>query len=687
MTAPKIPWKQARHHWPIYLFILPALLLIGLFQYYPAASGIYHSFFRWNGADISEFTGFQNYLDLLQNPEFWNSFKVAFILGGWNILKMIPALLVAVCIHRCTSTRMQFLYRSLFVIPMVIPGLVTALIWRSFFFEATSGYMNQFLHVTGLFELLTWVDHKVGWGIFVEGGSPAWLGDPRLILTACIVWGFPWVGSFAVLMHLAKLQSIDKALYEAADIDGVNWWTKFTRIELPLIMGSVYILVVFVIIETVKDAGMILALAGIDGGPGGVVTVPALFMLRKAFLEQQMGYACAVGIVLTACVMILQKLSVGLLNWRDLGSVQKMAFRIALALLAVLMLVTNRFVPLAVMLLFFAVPYGGLAAIGGFGALVTRLTSRTFRARQKNGEGALSESFDAVLARRDEQRQSKPWYPFARRAGDIALRLNKHLTIWVVLAFAFLPLYLMVIVSFKTNRQFYMAPATITQPLHFENWSEAWHLVLPAIANSLFISIFATALTLLIALGGAYFFARLKMPLSGFFWNAILLMMMIPTIANLIPLFTLLGSLGLLNTLTALILVGTSGGIVFGIFVLRNFVEDIPRDLFEAADIDGAGHWRQMIMVVLPLSGPILGTIGVMRFIAEWNEFILPLIVIRDADRLPVMVQLLRLAGEYVKFWGPLMAGYALASIPVIILFLFSMKLFVRGLTDGATKG
>jgi len=76
-----------------------------------------------------------------------------------------------------------------------------------------------------------------------------------------------------------------------------------------------------------------------------------------------------------------------------------------------------------------------------------------------------------------------------------------------------------------------------------------------------------------------------------------------------------------------------------------------------------------------------------MQFVAQWNDFVLPLIVMRDHARLPVMVQLLRMAGEYIKLWGPLMAGYAMASIPIIILFIFSMRLFVRGLTEGAVKG
>ena len=638
MAGRDIKWRDLHHHWELYLFILPALSLIGLFIYYPAASGVFHSFFRWNGADISEFVGFDNYIGLCKSSEFWKSFKVALILGGWNVLKMIPALLVAVCIHRCRSVKLQFFYRTMFVVPMVIPGLVVALIWRSFFFEATSGYLNKFLYSSGLFNVLAYLDRVFHWGgIFFQGQSPAWLGDPRLILTACIVWGFPWVGSFAVLTHLAKLQGISKDVYEAAEIDGTNWWRKFTKIELPLIMGSIYLLLVFVIIETIKDAGMILALAGMYGGPGGTVTVPALFMIRKAFIEQEMGYACAVGIILTIVVLVLQKL----LTW----------------LMA---------------------PKEPSARAPRVVAPATVVRDAALQAECAKAEERIRRAFE---------RQTDPFYRRLSWLGDGFLRLTKHLSIWVVLAFAFLPLYLMVVVSFKTNTQFYAAPTVLTAPFHTENWVEAWRLVMPTVANSIFISTSATVLTLCVALLAAYFFARQKMPLSTFFWNAILILMMMPMIANLVPLFRLLRDLNLLNTLAALILVGAASGQVFAIFVLRNFLADIHGDLYEAAEIDGASHFQQLRNVVLPLSGPILGTVGVMQFIASWNEFVLPLIVMRDHSRLPVMVQLLRMAGEYLKFWGPLMAGYALASIPIILLFIFSMKLFVRGLTEGAVKG
>jgi len=741
MVPKEIKWSKAKHHWEIYLFVIPTIVMIALFQYYPASSGIFHSLYRWNGADISEFNFTErtemppkevgqmtflercrdlwrnhrwggNYRDLVATPEFWASFKVAFIIGAWNVLKMIPAVLVAVCIHRCNSARVRFFYRIMFVVPMVIPPLVIVLLWRSFFFEATNGYLNQALYGSGLIKVLSWIDANIGIGGAFKPdpttgmiATPAWLGHPALLLTACIIWGFPWVGSFAVLTHLSKLQGIETQIYEAADIDGINWWTKFRHIEFPLMTGSIYVMLVFTIIFSIRDAGMILALAGVEGGPGGVVTVPALYMFRKAFTEQKMGYACAVGIVLMLIVMALQKITNTWMMRDFLKKRQVVLCNIGLLLAAGVLLYFKRFHLLAVIFIMLAFPKR-VTVLLGTGALAYVYRNNTFYC------AASIIGFVWALPWRWFATHLWPIAPLTtfwvnlretRRArtagragiqplsikdkvGNYLARFCKHAAIWFVLAFAFLPVYLTVIVSFKSNQQFYEKPATLTQPLHPENWRAAWEAIGPSISNSIYISTLATAAALFLALCAAYFFARLKMPLSSFFWNAILILMMMPMIANMVPLFKLLSSMNLLNTYLALILVSTSLAQISAVFVLRNFIADVPQDLFEAAEIDGASHFRQMMTVVVPLSGPILGTIGVMQFIGVWNDFMMPLIVMRDSSKLPVMVQLLRMNGEYVKFWGPMMAGYAFASIPVILLFTFTMRFFVRGVTEGALK-
>jgi ABC-type sugar transport system permease subunit len=307
---------------------------------------------------VAEPVGWQNYRDLLASDEFWLSFKNAFTLGIANAFKMVIALLVAVCIHRCRSERLQYVYRLLFVIPMVIPPLVVALIWRSFFFEATNGYLNRLLSAAHLYPVLNALAPFFGWGdAFAGGAKPAWLGDPRLLMTSVIIWGFPWISSLAILTHLAKLQGISKDVYEAADIDGITWWSKFTRIELPLITGSIYLMLVFTIIGTIMDAGMIIALAGFEGGPGGKVDVPALFMLRKAFIDQKMGYACAVGLVLSIIVMSLQKLSTTVRNWETLRPWQQTSLRYGALLFGLYLLYAGSYLPVGVILVLLGLPW------------------------------------------------------------------------------------------------------------------------------------------------------------------------------------------------------------------------------------------------------------------------------------------------------------------------------------------
>ena len=674
MSPKNIPWRHVKYHWEIYLFVLPTIITLGLFIYYPASSGIFHSFFRWNGADVAEPVGWQNYIDLLSSAEFWHSFKNAFTLGVANAFKMVVALLVAVCIHRCRSEKLQYVYRLLFVIPMVIPPLVIALIWRSFFFEATNGYLNQFLEFANLYPVMNALAPLMGWGDAFSGlTKPAWLGDPRLLMTSVIIWGFPWISSLAILTHLAKLQGISKDIYEAGDIDGIGWWSKFTRIELPLITGSIYLMLVFTIIGTIIDAGMIIALAGFEGGPGGKVDVPALFMLRKAFIDQKMGYACAVGIILSLIVMLLQKISTTVKDWEYLKPWQQTSMRTGAMIVGLWMLYEKAFILVASLLILAALPWDRL-----------QRAKEVVRDRIA-GEGAGPDP--DVIEQQRIIRAGRPGSRAARIARELMLRAGKHGVILSVLAFSLLPLYLMLIVSVKTNAQFYASPATLTEPIHWENWKVAWEMITPTLANSIFISVLSTGLMIGLALMGAYFFARQRMPMSGFLWNAILILMMMPMIANMVPLFRLLKDLSLLNTLTALIQAGAAQGQIFAIFMLREFIADIPQDLYEAADIDGASHFAQLRTIVLPLSAPILGTVGVMHFMVAWNDFVLPLIIMRDHARLPVMVQLIRMVGEYIKLWGPLMAGYALAAIPIILLFMFSMKFFVRGMTDGAVKG
>jgi ABC-type sugar transport system permease subunit len=150
-----------------------------------------------------------------------------------------------------------------------------------------------------------------GWvaPLFPPGETPAWLGAPKLCMIALIAWGFPWVASFSVLVYLATLQQIGREIYEAAEVDGADWYHKFRYIELPLITRQVRVMMILVIMGSINDAGMVMLMGGIEGGPGGAVQVPALFMFREAFQSQAMGAACAIGLVMFSIIVIMTKLN------------------------------------------------------------------------------------------------------------------------------------------------------------------------------------------------------------------------------------------------------------------------------------------------------------------------------------------------------------------------------------------
>jgi ABC-type glycerol-3-phosphate transport system permease component len=263
------------------------------------------------------------------------------------------------------------------------------------------------------------------------------------------------------------------------------------------------------------------------------------------------------------------------------------------------------------------------------------------------------------------------------------VELVKHLLIWGVLVFSFLPLYVMFTTSLKNNHEFFINPWGLPTHIEWSNWKIGWLTVKDYIATTLVVSISSVVLVIAVALPGGYFFSRAKVPFKGFFWFIFMSLLMMPTVANLLPLYALLKNLHMLNSIWTIVIVITSGAQVGTVFWLRGFIEDIPKSLFDAADVDGASHFYQMINIVLPLCGPILGTLAVTRFIGSWNEFMLPLILITDPWKQMLSVGLMQLDSQYVKQYGQLMAAYTIASIPLIILFLFSMKLFIRGLMGG----
>jgi multiple sugar transport system permease protein len=161
--------------------------------------------------------------------------------------------------------------------------------------------------------------------------------------------------------------------------------------------------------------------------------------------------------------------------------------------------------------------------------------------------------------------------------------------------------------------------------------------------------------------------------------------MLLPTFMNMIPTFMIMDALGWIDEHRALYIPGAASA--FGIFLMRQYAASaVPRELVEAARMDGCGEFAVFWHVVLPLLRPALGTLGLVTFIASWNNFIGPLVVMRSADRYTLPLALRSLQSTVNTEWGALMAGSAIATIPLIVLFAFTSRQLIAGLTAGAVK-
>ncbi len=262
-------------------------------------------------------------------------------------------------------------------------------------------------------------------------------------------------------------------------------------------------------------------------------------------------------------------------------------------------------------------------------------------------------------------------------------QLSLKVVLIVLAAVSLAPYLFMLVTSLKTNQQFADSFWQISFPLHFENYGVAWMQIAPYLINTVIVAVLSLVLILAIASVSGFVLARYRFLGKSFIYGAVLILMMVPSLAKLIPLFIVMKDLGLLNTYVVLVIPYTAGGLVLGTILIRNFVEGIPQSLFDAARIDGASGARMYRSLMLPLSLPVLGTIALLIVSEVWNDYFWPLLVLSDNSLRTVSVGLQFFQGQNVTDYGPLMAGYLLASLPLVILFTFLSKYFLAGVQGG----
>jgi multiple sugar transport system permease protein len=272
-------------------------------------------------------------------------------------------------------------------------------------------------------------------------------------------------------------------------------------------------------------------------------------------------------------------------------------------------------------------------------------------------------------------------------------RTSGTLTAYVIIALGALimiaPFYFMFVFATHPRDEIFSMPPPLAPAWAIPmNWGLLMRRV-PFPTNfmwSVYVSVLTTGLTLFFCSMAGYAFAMYDFRFKKQLFAIVLGTMLIPPFLGMIPTFMIMNALGWIDTHRALWVPGAAGAL--GIFLMRQYVSSaIPKELVEAARCDGCSEWRIYWNVVLPLLGPAMGTLGLITFIGSWNNFISPLIVLRTVDKYTIPLALRSMQDPQNTPWGAVMLGASLAVLPLLILFVFSSRRLIAGLTAGALKG
>lgn len=232
-------------------------------------------------------------------------------------------------------------------------------------------------------------------------------------------------------------------------------------------------------------------------------------------------------------------------------------------------------------------------------------------------------------------------------------------------------------------------PFAMPKMLMWQNYIDAWNVggFADLIGNSLINVLGVVILNLLTCVPAGYALSKINFPGREWVFYGFIFGLTIPVQAIIIPLYQLLAGLGLINSLTGVVLAQVSSAIPFGIFLMRSFFRGVPSELAEAARIDGASHFQILTTVFLPLSMPAVQALIIISALSTWNDFFLPLVVLISADVQTLPLGLVRFASTYTTQYRLVFSGTVISFLPVIILFILVQRRFTEGLTQGALKG
>ena len=286
--------SSSRHPQVLAMMLLPSLLLIGLFSYYPAVRSLIGGFYQWNGFTPPAYDGITQFKQYVRSATFGAEAKNLAILAGGSILITLVSQFTAAEVVTHMPPRAGTVAKYLLVLPIVLPPLILIEVW-AYLLQPQSGLIDVFLRAIGL-------------------PQPTWLSDPHLALVSILLIGFPWISNLGFLIFLGGLQNLPKDVLDAAVIDGVGTVKRVLAIDIPLLLPQFRIVVILSGIYAVQNFIPILLLT--NGGPGTATLVPGLDMYQSAFQNDQYGYGMAIGTLLFVVMLAFTLIALRLLRPR-----------------------------------------------------------------------------------------------------------------------------------------------------------------------------------------------------------------------------------------------------------------------------------------------------------------------------------------------------------------------------------
>ncbi|MCI8865439.1 MAG: carbohydrate ABC transporter permease [Lachnospiraceae bacterium] len=268
------------------------------------------------------------------------------------------------------------------------------------------------------------------------------------------------------------------------------------------------------------------------------------------------------------------------------------------------------------------------------------------------------------------------------------LKIALHIFLLILVGIILFPVCWLVLNSLKTNQEMFLDSLAMPKQWMFVNYATAWGKGLVSyFANSIIVGVLSIGLILALSSMLAYGLTRFNLPGSGFIFILVLGGMALSEQVALVPLYKILQAVKLYNTRAALVLPYVAFRIPFTMFLMRSYFISIPKELEEAAIVDGCKSWQRFTKIILPISKPVLASCAIVNLNHVWNEFLFANVFLENKKLMTIPLGLMTFQGDLKSDYVVMLAGILICSLPMVLLFLCMSRQFVRGLTSGAVKG